>query len=395
MSQAQPRFQELLSRLRSYITATFRPGERLPSKRALAAMHDVSPTTIERACYVLRREGTVAAKARLGYSRAGSPAIRVARRKKKLAFALMSRRSTDEWESCEIYPALLEEAKKRQIEMRPLANPHYLRMTLERNRLDLTRVPWNSFDVALLVEAEEMVRTRDPALYSHRVLAVDQDATEYGLDSVAFANAQAGALAARHLHSFGHLRFAVTDEVNAAGYPADPSCLSRRHGFETVLAEIGGMLLPQWRIPITRRSYPAWIAPPGCGLSTDVVKATVATWMSAPPGQRPTALFAITPVPLLQGGLIEELSRNGIRVPRDFSIVSITWNGSFFGGGAPVVDGLPITCVDFDLSALVKRTFDAAIELAHEKARPPSRSPRLTLAPVRLIPGQSIAAAPK
>jgi hypothetical protein len=54
------------------------------------------------------------------------------------------------------------------------------------------------------------------------------------------------------------------------------------------------------------------------------------------------------------------------------------------------------TCVDFDLAALVRRTFDAARRLAAEKTPPDKRTrkPELFLAPVRLLPGETTAPPP-
>jgi DNA-binding LacI/PurR family transcriptional regulator/DNA-binding transcriptional regulator YhcF (GntR family) len=386
------RFQDVLRLLRRQIVGSFRAGERLPSKRELAGMHSVGPRTIERALKVLTTEGYVQVQPRVGSIRTSldEPPARDSKKSslKKLSVGIMTRRSADEWAGIEIYPALLNEATARGIEVVPVPNPHSYRQPPGRNLVNLARVPWNTFDVGLLVEAEDTIRLRDPLLYSRRVLAVDQDATAYGLDSVAFDDVQAGAITARHFLELGHQRFAVTEEVNDPGIPGDPAFMSRRYGFEAALCEAGGLMLPQWRLPVPRRGFK--------GFHHHFVKAVVNTWASAAPAQRPTALFAVLQHPIVDGAFLDELNKHGIRVPRDLSIIGTTWGGKFYGNIEPVRNGMRYTCVDFDLAALVRRTFDAARRLAAEKTPPDKRTrkPELFLAPVRLLPGETTAPPP-
>jgi DNA-binding LacI/PurR family transcriptional regulator len=296
----------------------------------------------------------------------------------------MTRRWAGGFQLTPIYPALLDEAQRRQIEVVVIANRHRVRPTPKRCRVELAKVPWNTFDVGLLVEAEDTIATRDPMLQKHRVLAVDQDASNYGIDSVAFADAQAGALAARHLLELGHTRFAVTEEVGDPGMAFDPCWTVRRHGFEMALGEAGAALLPQWRLPVPRRGF--------IQTSDDPTKSTIAAWAAAPLSKRPTALFVIA-LNIL-GGLLEELAQHGLRVPRDLSIVTTAWVRHTDGGEQPTADGMRFTNIDFDLSALARRTFDAAAELADEKpslGKKPRRPPKVFLVPVILTPGQSTA----
>ena len=396
MSLRDQHFRILLDALRHQIETALVPGERLPSERDLAAMHGVGPTTIHRALQDLTAEGHVKPMSYVGWFRApagnsSAPDSSVPRsiESHALSVGLMTRRSAEEWPDCEIYPALLAEAQSRRIKVVEIPNRHVYRHQLKRNRIELARIPWNTFDVGLLVEAEDTIRLREPELLEHRVLAVDQDATEYGIDSAIFANAQGGAMVAKHLLDLGHLRFAVTEEITSAGFSADPAKLARRHGFELKIGEAGGMIMPQWRIPVAHRGLQ--------GAHPNFAKAAVASWLAAPPANRPTALFAGSHEPLISGKLIEELGRHGVRAPRDFSIVAVTWNGKFWGGVEPAIDGLCLTCVDFNLAALVSRVFDAAIELAKEKRQPAPnsrRAPRLFLAPATLLQGKSTAQAP-
>lgn len=392
-------FQEVLELLRRQIESSFSPGESLPSKRELAAMHGVSSTTIQNALKTLAKERCVQIVPRVGCIRANARGVTSrGLKRKKLTVGLLSRRPVKYWPRNEIYPALLNEAARRGIEVVPVANPNPYRRSAGRHRIELAKAPWNTFDVGLLVEADETIGASDPMLRTRRVLAVDNDATRHGIDSVAFADMHGGALAARHLLELGHMRFAVTDEFNEEGYPGDPAWMARRYGFESAVSEAGGVLLRQWRLPVPRRGRPGWS---GGGLGTGAhhhfVKATVAAWASAPPSQRPTAFFSLSDNPLNEGRLLEELERHGLRVPRDLSLIIVTWGGKIFGGTEPEVNGMRLTCIDFDLAALVRRVFDAAVELAGRKprrGRTRPDAPRLFLAPAALMPGQSTAPPP-
>lgn len=396
--------QNVLEMLRRQIDSSFGPGERLPSERQMASMHRVAPNTIHRALMVLSAEGYVTARERAGWLRTSKGSIahgsrgRKWNRRRPLTVGLLTRRAESQWQENEIYSALLEEAQRRNIQIVPVPNRHLHRLSSEQDRIELSRVPWNSFDVGLLVEAEGTIRMRDPLMQSRKVIAVDQDATRYGIDSVAFADVQAGEMVARHLLGLGHIRFAVTDEINEPGYPSDPAFTARRHGFEAAIGEAGGLLWPHWRMPVLRRTKPGWSAGGFRHESSHYyVKKTVAAWAALPPSQRPTALFANLAVPIVHGRLVEELASAGLNVPREFSLITGTWGGKLpAGGGEPARNGVRITSVDFDLSALVRRVFDAARELADEKPRPGgSQKPaKLYLAPAMLLMGQSTAPPP-
>lgn len=376
------RFQEVLAALRVQIDSAFAPGERLPSKRELAALHGVGETTVKRAMKVLASEKRLRVLPSVGCFKSGEGSRLVKR--SKLTVGIISRRAADEWKKSEIYPELLAEAERRKIDVVSVPNRHFHRYTLDRNLIELSCIPWNTFDVGLLVEAEQTIRTRDPMLSSHRLLAVDMDATATGIDSICFADTEAGETVARHFLELGHRRFAVTDEFIDEGYPAEPVKISRRFGFEMAIGIAGGMLLPQWRLPVPRRGSAEAIR--------RMVTATVAGWANSPPARRPTAIFIIDHTPIVYGKLIETLVEHGMRVPRDISVVAVTWGGKFFGGADSYAGGIRLASIDFDLSALVGRTYDAAIQVCSEKAdiRAP-RQPRLFSAPATLIAGQSTA----
>jgi DNA-binding LacI/PurR family transcriptional regulator len=388
LNRRDKRLQTLLEALRRQLDTSFLSGERLPAERRLASTYGVGATTIHRALQTLAGEGRLTATPRSGWIKkeAQTPALSPRRH---FSVGLISRRSDDEWQDQPIYSALSAEAKTRSVELIPVPNPHYYHNTTERVRIDFARVPWNSFDVGLLVEAEDTIRLRDQTLDARRVLAVDYNATRYGLDSVSFADWQAGEDAAKYLLNLGHLRIAVTEQITDPGLAADPASTLRRLGAEAALAEAGACILPQWRMPVHCRggrdhSHPGSVA------------AIVANWAKAPPKQRPTALLAFDTTPITHGGLFRALNTNGLNVPRDLSIIGICWSGHDQCGG-PETEGLRLTRLEFDLSALVRRTFDAAAALAAEEWTAGvrrERSPQLYLAPVMLTPGQSTCAPP-
>src|SRR5688500_14266383 len=62
------RYEELAGELTALIDeGVLRPGERLPSTRALARSHRVSPATATQACYLLEDRGLVQARPRSGF----------------------------------------------------------------------------------------------------------------------------------------------------------------------------------------------------------------------------------------------------------------------------------------------------------------------------------------
>jgi DNA-binding LacI/PurR family transcriptional regulator/DNA-binding transcriptional regulator YhcF (GntR family) len=369
-------FQKLLSDLRRQFNDSFVPGDRLPSKRDLAAMYGSGPTTIHRALLALNKEGLIRAAPRVGWYRAGSETA--ARRPEQTAgarVAIISRRTREEWNHHIIYTGLMSEAVRRNMSIVEVPNRNRQRFTPSRARIELAKVPWNTFDVALLVEAEDTIVLDAPALSKHKVLAVDQDATAHGIDSVAFDDREVGVLAARYLHELGHIRFAITEEYCSPGFAWDPNWTARRLGFEWALSRFGGTLLPHWRVVVPGRQSP---------LPAPFDEQTVSRWASSPLKERPTALLALSPAVI--SPLIDMLGRFGLSVPKDLSIVTVTW-----GGHQPVAKGMQITCVDLKLENLVARTLDVAAELASEREAGQPRRPRLVLAPALLVPGQSTA----
>jgi len=374
-------YQTLLTELRRQLTASFVPGEMLPSQRALALMHGVGQSTVNRAMRALVTEGLVQIRPRIGWVRGnaigresrpvkGSPDFRRTKGR-ALRVGLITRRSAPEWTLYEIYPALEKEAQRRGIEVVRVMNPRTCHPTPSRNRIELSLVPWNTFDVALLVEVEDPITLSDPLLRRHVVLAVDQDASVYGIHSASFDDAGAGRLAARHLFELGHRRFAVTDEVNDPGWPWDPAWTARRHGFESTVGRLGGCIRPGWRVELGRaRSHFDF---------AKHVRTLAKTWAAAPANQRPTALFCVddSVLPMLAA----EFAAEGVRIPQDLSVITITWRRE------PLVDSLNPTRIQLDLPVLVRRVLDAAEELAAAKSKPAAA--QVFLAPALLVQGDS------
>jgi DNA-binding LacI/PurR family transcriptional regulator len=294
-----------------------------------------------------------------------------------LRVAIITRRNIVEVsETYPIYPALRAEAARRGIKMVLAPNPRHHHPTLGRNRIEFAQVPWNTFDIAMLVEIEDALNLSDPLLQRRPVLAVDNDARSFGFHSVTFDDYGAGRIAAKYLFDLGHRRFSVIDEVNDPGWPSEITWMARRHGFEAEVGRLGGCIFPQWRIAGGRSRKSLKPA--------ELTRSVAEAWSALPPEQRPTALFAIDQS--LLETLIPDLAKKGIRVPRDLSVMVVDWSQV-----APVQHGLRYTFIEVELAALVRRAFDVAEELAR-KDFDPAAPAQLHVAPVLLKPGESTAA---
>jgi DNA-binding LacI/PurR family transcriptional regulator len=364
-------YQKLLTELRKQVHESFAPGDALPSQRALAYMYGVGQATVHRALRELSKAGVLEVKPRLGWIRASkdprAPATRTVQR-----LGLLTRRGAAELSTTNyaLYRDIRAAAAQRNIELVVHANPRTHHPTPGRNRLELSRVPWTRMDVALLVEVEDAATLADPLLKQHRVLAVDLDATQFGLPSVTFDDYGAGRTAARHFWEMGHRRFALVDEVNEPGWPSELTWMARRHGFESEIGRLGGVIHPAFRIPGFRSGRRASLA--------EEVRRCMAAWWNFPAAERPTALFAIDEavLPFVHA----ELAAAGLQVPRDLSVIVANWD--------PVVDterSLRYTSLHLDLATLVRRAFDIAAQLA---AAP--LEARLYTAPVLLMPGNTV-----
>lgn len=373
-------FQVLLSELRNLIVSSIRPGELMPSHRELARTYGVAPDTIHRAIRVLAREKLVRIRARIGCIRAPEPAPRTAKRRATpLRIGIISRRNKTEWLLNELYDLVFQEAARRGIELVEVPNPRRGRTTPARSRIELTRIPWNSFDVGMLFEVEDALTLSDPLLKRRTVLAVDQDATAYGIDSVSYNDWQAGQLAARHLFELGHRRFAVSDEANDPEWPIDAAWTDRRLGFESELARLGGIIRPAWRVemPRFRRDFEA----------ASTYRRQIAAWLAAGRTFLPTALFSVSMWRLDE--FATALNAAGLRIPRDLSVVGLSERHEH-----AEIHGLRVTHITVNTPALVTRAFDAAEELAQRAGKSEKRtrtSGHLFSVPVLLAPGDSTA----
>ena len=95
----------------------------------------------------------------------------------------MTPRTRDEWpEGWQLYAALAAEAARRGMDVVEIPNRYSgrRRSTPGRWRVELGRVPWNLFDVGLLVEAENTVKHAADALARRKIVVVDMDASDLG-----------------------------------------------------------------------------------------------------------------------------------------------------------------------------------------------------------------------
>ncbi|HYF48718.1 MAG TPA: GntR family transcriptional regulator [Planctomycetota bacterium] len=367
----------LLAQLRRHIENCHAPGDKLPSQRELAVSYGGTASTIRRALGVLQKEGIVAAVPRVGWVRAplaekiSENVVRAER--KTLRVGLISRRRRLDWDNHDILRELMNEARRRGVEVVEVPNPRQSYPTRARARVELIQVPWNAFDVGMLVEIEDPITLGSPLLTGKRVLSVDQDSTMFGLNSIHFANWEAGVIAARYLYDMGHRRFSVTDEVNSEGRVCDPSWTARRLGFESTLSMLGGIIRPEWRIAVQRGGRPK----PGY-----TFKRAIGAWAHLPADERPTALFAMSGFQM--PSIIQAMRDHDLSTPEDMSIISVGWKME-----ERLMMGLELTMIYLSFEQLIRRTYEAAAEVARRPVLAPGSPPLNVVLPVTLVEGNS------
>lgn len=261
---------------------------------------------------ILADEGHLVALARSGWRRTGN---RDSQSKyTNLRVGIITRRNPVERAGYLIYGALEKEAVRRQITLVKTPSYRMHRRTAVRNRADLSKIPWAEFDVALLLDSEDAQTLGDSILSSRPVICVDEDATDYGLPSVAFDNECAGRLLASYLFEAGHRSFAAIQECNDAGWTNDSSWAARLYGFEKQLGRMGGCVLPEWRIPTFRHSRL---------LTFDgVSKQFASRWLEASRNVRPCAvLFTEGSIFLKYRPLMQQA---GLRIGSELTPVTVT-----------------------------------------------------------------------
>jgi DNA-binding LacI/PurR family transcriptional regulator len=375
MPRPDPLFQNLLAELRSLILKSYAPGQALPSQRALADMYGVGQTTAHRALAALEKEGLIDVRSRFHWRRRIEiNGRKTAQTDRPLKIAVITRRNQLEIRNAWTYQLLRQKIEQRGWEVVLVPNLKMHHPTPGRNVVDLRRVPWNACDVALLFEVEDAATLGNPILKKHPVLALDLDATTFGLESVSFDDHGAGRYVAKYLFDLGHRRFALTDEVNGPGWPADAACMQRSVGFQAEIGRLGGCIRPEYRIAFSRKGNGEYK-----GLSC--VRNALDAWMALPPRLRPTALFAIDLS--LAARLMEALQHHGISVPRDLSIITVSWSEAFLPGG------VKLTRVHVDFERLVVRALDLASGLPMRTNA--ETTPTLHMDPILLVPGETTA----
>lgn len=355
MPRTNKLFLAITEQVRAQLRSTLQPGERLPSSRALAGSYGVSRTLIQRVLGLLEQEGMVQIRDRSGVIYKGVSPRTKARPARKLSICAITKLTQHEHDVAanELHGLLQKEARARGHRFQWSVNPHSGRQTPARDLIDLDRVPWNDFDVGLLLEVDQAEILNDPRMRKEKLIAVDQDATRFGIASVCFDDFGAGALAAQYLHRLGHRRFAVTQEICEVGFPPDPAHVARRQGFEWMAERLCGTVRPAWRIEVpyifasVRKLVPTTIR-------------FMQPWPEWPIDRRPTALFTASGFRLPE--ILGELVRAGVQTPRDLSIVGTHWHHPYqiprsdTGTGEP----LSLTHVHLDLHGLVRRALDVA-----------------------------------
>ncbi len=364
----------LTEQLRQQLVHSYLPDEPLPSLRALAGIYGVGKMTVQRALMDLAGDGIVRARPYHGWIRSGQKPRSAGRRGLRLGIICPLPRS--DWHA-PMFQILQAEAQRRGVALVDVPGRHARRLTPGSYRIDAGRIPWNAFDVGLLVGVEDSLTLSQELFRRRKIVAVDQDARLFGLNSVSYDNAAIGRLAAEHLLELGHRRFAVLDEINPPGFPASGEWTARRHAFEAAVMAEGGYVRPESRITIARYRTKK--------KSDSSIAAIVESWTRMHPRSRPSAIFCFDGAPVPK--VLEELARCGLRVPRDISIVSLT-------DAAPeTASGGALTVVCVDPVAIARRAFDLAELLAQERRprREQNREPRIFYVPSLLVAGQSTA----
>jgi DNA-binding LacI/PurR family transcriptional regulator len=131
-----------------------------------------------------------------------------------------------------------------------------------------------------------------------------------GVPMVGIDNERSGGMAADYLLELGHRRFCLLtarrdDDAPPGGPEARPSIPLRSAGFAAALHRAG--------------IAPAAIARLEAGHTVEAAARAMAEVMDQPPGQRPTAVFAVTDVLAL--GALTAARSAGVRVPAELSVV--------------------------------------------------------------------------
>jgi DNA-binding LacI/PurR family transcriptional regulator/DNA-binding transcriptional regulator YhcF (GntR family) len=378
----------LVGEVRQQILSGFAPGETLPSTRQWARMYRISEASVRRILKELRDDRLITVQARMRCVRAATAAARP--KKQTLRVGIISRLVLDEWEKREnysIFQWLSVCAERRGFEI--VRVPHHMpvRVTARQNEIELARVPWNDFDVGLLVGANAPTLSQ-PILQKRLVLSIDGDATPYGVSSVCHDNRGAGRTLAEYLFELGHRRFAVTDEVNPPGWPNSTEWTTRRLAFETALGRLGGCIRPAWRMETHR--YHQRSVKESVPLRREVMmRATATAWAARAANDRPTALYA-PDANMLDG--IQHFSDFGLKIPRDLSLVTCAWRADHI-----TQLGVKLTHIWLDTEAMAQRALDAAADLLRGSNHVPFEKilsengveTRLYRLPTRLVPGES------
>lgn len=179
-----------------------------------------------------------------------------------------------------------------------------------------------------------------------------------GVPLVGIDNRRAAALAADHLLALGHQRFCVLTFREGADRSARPSIAVRGTGFTGALADAGiepGGILCQ----ATENTIPAAVS-------------AISEVLAQPPGQRPTAIFAVTDVLAL--GVLAAARGAGVAVPAQVSVVG------FDDVAEAAVSSPPLTTVSQSLFLQGQAAAQIVLRrIGGERIRPPRLTAELVV----------------
>ena len=343
--------------LRQAIAEIRFPGDRLPTEVELADQLGVSRETVRRAAETLQREGLLVKIRRKGtFTHFPKLSFQIKVTESTLIGYLQAIYAAAQGQSEAVTPAIsglmlqgaLEEAAKHRFELIVRQAPHMQMGEAFQHLHQNARLR----GVIFASYGEEKLLRRVAGLGLPIVL-VDHDLPLPQINSVRDDSFEGARQAVKHLADLGHRRIAFANWRHADLNPW------RLRGYRQGLRDVGLSLRRKWEIPTE--------------LTAAGARQVLDTFTALSP--RPTALYCFNNT--LAGHAIDELSRRGLRVPEDVSVM---------GGGGEEVPG--VTCHQADWLAMGRYAVQVLVR-GFDGARPA----RAGASPVsaRAAPGRTTA----
>lgn len=346
--------------LRQAIAENRFPGDRLPTEVELADQLGVSRETVRRAAETLQREGLLVKIRRKGtFTHFPKLSFQIKVTESTLLGYLQANYPAAHGQAEAVTPAIsglmlqgaIEEAAKHRFELIVRQAPHMQMGDAFHHLHQNARLR----GVIFASYGEEKLLRRVAGLGVPIVL-VDHDLPLPQINSVRDDSFEGARQAIDHLAKLGHRRIAFAHWRHADLNPW------RLRGYRQGLRDVGLSLRRKWEIP--------------CELTEAGAHQVIDEFLALSP--RPTALYCFNNS--LARLVIDELSRRGLRVPEDVSIL---------GGGGEEIPGL--TCHQCDWQAMGRYAVQILVRTLSE---PGKHAPEHHLSQHVLRPGRTTAPPP-